>query len=77
MFVHINIWCFDSRADYLLVAGHHPVYSVGMHGTNHCLLQKLKPLLDEYKVTAYFSGHDHNMQVSNMKSAWSDLDMVQ
>jgi len=45
------------------VAGHHPVYSIGMHGSNHCLLQKLKLLLDEYKVTAYLSGHDHNMQV--------------
>ncbi|XP_031558050.1 tartrate-resistant acid phosphatase type 5-like [Actinia tenebrosa] len=52
----------NSEADYLVVAGHHPVYSIGMHGSNVCLNDKLRPLLEKYDVTAYLSGHDHNMQ---------------
>ena len=51
------------RADYLIVAGHHPVLSAGIHGSSPYLLSKLKPLLEQYDVTAYLSGHDHNLQV--------------
>ena len=38
--------------------------SAGSHGNNLCLLARLKPLMEKYGVTAYFSGHDHNLQVS-------------
>lgn len=51
-----------SNASYLLVAGHYPVYSIAEHGPTQCLLDKLLPLLQQYKVTAYLSGHDHNLQ---------------
>lgn len=61
----------SSKADYLLVCGHHPVLSVGMHGNTHCLLDKLKPLMEEHDVTAYFSGHDHNLQ--HIKAKDSDV----
>ena len=41
---------------YLFVAGHFPVYSVAEHGPTKCLVDKLRPLLHQYKITAYFAG---------------------
>merc|ERR1719240_1138067 len=48
-----------SAADFLVVAGHYPVYSICEHGPTSCLRERLEPMLNQYDVTAYFNGHDH------------------
>merc|ERR1712037_68025 len=49
-------------ADYCLVGGHHPVYSVGSHGPTPKIVDRLQPLLEKHHADAYLCGHDHNMQ---------------
>ena len=48
-----------STADYLIVAGHYPIYSVGEHGGTPYLDKHVKPLLLKHNVSAYVNGHDH------------------
>eukprot|EP00731_Ephydatia_muelleri_P019619 Em0012g444a len=52
----------QSTADWIIMAGHHPVWSVAWHGPTTSLVEKLKPLLMKYGVSVYFAGHEHNLQ---------------
>jgi tartrate-resistant acid phosphatase type 5 len=47
---------------YLVVMGHHPVYSDGPHGDHPVLIRDWDPLFRKYKVDLYLAGHDHDLQ---------------
>ena len=52
-----------SPSKWKFVVGHHPVYSSNpSHGDTKALMEGLKPMLEKYKVPAYFCGHDHDLQ---------------
>jgi len=53
---------FTSKADWLIVCGHYPVFSGGEHGSTPSLVSRVRPLLEKYGVDAYLSGHDHTLQ---------------
>jgi hypothetical protein len=45
-----------SRADWKIVVGHYPVYSIGAHGPNQQLIDELRPLLERHGVAFYLCG---------------------
>eukprot|EP00741_Cyanophora_paradoxa_P005430 tig00000882_g5266.t1 len=52
-----------SKADWKILVGHHPVYSLaGTHGDTQELQAAIGPLLGQHRVDAYICGHDHNLQ---------------
>lgn len=61
-------WIDDTLAEqskiatWVLVAGHYPIYSVGVNGDNSILLDELYPILVKHKIHAYIAGHDHSNQ---------------
>jgi len=58
----INKTLSNSTADFILVCGHYPIWSVAEHGPTDVLVKKLRPMLVENQVTAYLAGHDHTLQ---------------
>lgn len=61
-------WIDDTLAEqskiatWVLVAGHYPIYSVGVNGDNSILLEELYPILVKHNIHAYIAGHDHTNQ---------------
>jgi len=47
---------------WLIVLGHHPLYSNGLHGDTRALIDEWGPLFQENGVDFYFCGHDHDLQ---------------
>ena len=47
---------------FLMVMGHHPVYSDGPHGDHPVLIRDWEPLFQKYGVHVYLAGHDHDLQ---------------
>ena len=38
------------------------VWSISLHGPTEVLVERLRPMLIKYNVSAYFCGHEHDMQ---------------
>jgi tartrate-resistant acid phosphatase type 5 len=55
VFTQIQATLAASKADYLVVAGHYPVWSVCEHGPTTLLVSQLKPLLEKYKVGSFMA----------------------
>lgn len=53
---------YTASSQWVLVAGHYPIYSIGEHGDDNILVRDLLPLLLKHKVHAYLNGHDHMHQ---------------
>jgi tartrate-resistant acid phosphatase type 5 len=53
----------NSKEQWKIVFGHHPVYSAShKHGNTPELIRRLKPLFEKYHVQFYICGHDHDLQ---------------
>jgi hypothetical protein len=52
----------NSKAHYLFVTGHYPVYTISGKQVIKCLERRLDPMLRKYKATAYLAGHHHTLQ---------------
>lgn len=65
-------WIDDTLAEHckyatwVIVAGHYPIYSIGVNGDNTPLLTYLYPILKKYNIHIYVAGHDHNHQFFRM-----------
>ncbi len=56
----------ESKAQWNIVIGHHPVYSAGpRYKKSEELIKHVKPILEKYSVQAYLCGHEHNLQHLN------------
>jgi tartrate-resistant acid phosphatase type 5 len=47
---------------FLMVMGHHPVYSNGVFGDNATLVRNWDPLFRQYGVHLYVAGHNHDLE---------------
>ena len=50
------------RSTWKIVVGHHPILSSGNHGDTPAVAERVKPLLERYRVQVYFNGHDHDLE---------------
>ena len=53
----------NSKEQWIMVFGHHPVFSASKtHGNTKEMIARVKPLLEKYHAQFYFCGHDHDFQ---------------
>jgi tartrate-resistant acid phosphatase type 5 len=52
----------QSRERWKIVVGHHPIYSVGEHGSEPDMKRLIEGKLEQHHVHVYFAGHDHSLQ---------------
>ncbi len=47
---------------FVIMVGHHPLYTNGVHKDNPILIKDWDILLRQHKVDFYITGHDHDLQ---------------
>lgn len=67
-------------SDFILVFGHHPVFSVSKKGNKGIVGETIRaallPLLSKYHVDAYFSGRDHDLQAMQAKEGHHKISYI-
>lgn len=65
----------NAKEQWILVFGHHPVYSASKtHGNTPEMIERIKPLLEKYHAQFYFCGHDHDLQ--HLREKGSNVDYI-
>jgi tartrate-resistant acid phosphatase type 5 len=65
----------NSKENWILVFGHHPIYSASKkHGNTAEMIERVKPLLEKYNAQFYFCGHDHDLQ--HLREKGGKLDYI-
>jgi metallophosphoesterase superfamily enzyme len=65
----------NSKEQWILVFGHHPIYSASKtHGNTKEMIAYVKPLLEKYHAQFYFCGHDHDLQ--HLREKGGKLDYI-
>ncbi len=54
----------QARAEWVIVALHHPPYSAGWHGSEHRVRRAVVPLFRRFGVDLVLAGHEHDYQRS-------------
>lgn len=62
-----------SENKWVIVTGHHPVFSAStFHGDTYEIKKLIKPLFDYYGVDFYICGHDHHFEHAKFKTEYTD-----
>ncbi|MDJ0764967.1 MAG: metallophosphoesterase [Myxococcota bacterium] len=52
----------SKEIEHVFIMLHDPIYSSGRHGSSKGLANSVKPLIENYSVTAVIAGHDHHYE---------------
>jgi len=52
----------ESKAQWEIVVGHHPIISGSDHGNIPEMLERVYPVINKYNVDLYVAGHDHVLE---------------
>lgn len=66
----------SSFADWLIVVGNHPVWSVGPEGPTWLLAEKLSPIMEAAGVALYISGMDHMLEHFKPSPKGANVDYI-
>lgn len=64
--IHEKLGATNEKIKWRIVVGHHPLYSGGKRKDSKDtkeIDQLLSPILAQYKVDAYITGHEHDLQI--------------